>query len=103
MTHQQFLARLPGFDGAWRARVAREAARGRVLRYVVIATPRGVSAGLRAVPRDSPFGSLQGTRNLLSFTTRRYPAEPLVVAGPGAGPDATAAGILNDIHALGSD
>jgi aspartokinase/homoserine dehydrogenase 1 len=100
---QQFLARLPEFDGAWRSRVAREAARGRVLRYVVIATPRGVSAGLRAVPRDSPFGSLQGTRNLLSFTTRRYHAEPLVVAGPGAGPEVTAAGILNDIHALGSE
>ena len=99
----QFLKRLPEFDEPWRARVAREAARGRVLRYVVIATPRGVSAGLRAVPRDSPMGSLQGTRNLLSFTTRRYHAEPLVVAGPGAGPEVTAAGILNDIHALGSD
>jgi aspartokinase/homoserine dehydrogenase 1 len=99
----QFLKRLPEFDGPWRARVAREAARGRVLRYVVIATPRGVSAGLRAVPRDSPMGSLQGTRNLLSFTTRRYHAEPLVVAGPGAGPEVTAAGILNDIHALGSE
>ena len=103
VTLPQFLRRLPAHDGAWRARVAREAARGRVLRYVVIATPRGVSAGLRAVPRDSPFGSLQGTRNLLSFTTRRYHAEPLVVAGPGAGPEVTAAGILNDIHSLGTD
>jgi homoserine dehydrogenase len=100
---EQFLARLPGHDAAWQQRVAREAARGRVLRYVVTATPRGVSAGLRAVPRDSPFGSLSGTRNLLSFTTRRYHAEPLVVAGPGAGPEVTAAGILNDIHSLGSE
>ena len=103
VTLTQFLRRLPAHDGAWRARVAREAARGRVLRYVVIATPRGVSAGLRAVPRDSPFGSLQGTRNLLSFTTRRYHAEPLVVAGPGAGPEVTAAGILNDIHSLATE
>jgi aspartokinase/homoserine dehydrogenase 1 len=103
VTLAQFLDRLPAHDGAWRSRVSREAARGRVLRYVVVATARGVSAGLRAVPRDSPFGSLQGTRNLLSFTTRRYHAEPLVVAGPGAGPEVTAAGILNDIHALGSE
>ncbi len=103
VTLAQFLERLPAHDALWRERVAREAARGRVLRYVVVATARGVSAGLRAVPRDSPFGSLHGTRNLLSFTTRRYHAEPLVVAGPGAGPEVTAAGILNDIHALGTE
>ena len=74
-----------------------------MLRYVVVATARGVRASLRAVPRDSAFGSLQGTRNLLSFTTRRYRAEPLVVAGPGAGAEVTAAGILNDIQSLASE
>ena len=46
--------------------------RGRVLRYVVTATPRGVSARLTAVPASSPMGALQGTRNLVAFTTRRY-------------------------------
>jgi homoserine dehydrogenase len=74
-----------------------------VLRYVVVATARGVRAGLEAVPRGSPIGSLSGTRNLLSFTTRRYRTEPLVVAGPGAGPEVTAAGILNDIQSLASE
>jgi homoserine dehydrogenase len=98
-----FLERLPAHDAAWRERVAAEAARGRVLRYVVVATARGVSAGLRAVPRDSPIGALSGTRNLLSFTTRRYRREPLVVSGPGAGPEVTAAGILNDIQSLARD
>jgi bifunctional aspartokinase / homoserine dehydrogenase 1 len=36
----------------------------------------------------------------VAFTTRRYRREPLVVSGPGAGPDVTAAGILNDIYSL---
>src|SRR5436190_4258384 len=36
----EFMRRLPAFDAAWAERVAREAARGRVLRYVVSATPR---------------------------------------------------------------
>jgi homoserine dehydrogenase len=98
-----FLARLPEVDGEWRDLVAAEASRGRVLRYVVVATARGVWAGLKAVPRASPFGSLSGTRNLLSFTTRRYHTEPLVVAGPGAGPEVTAAGILNDIQSLAGE
>jgi homoserine dehydrogenase len=95
-----FMARLSEVDDDWRTRVAQEAARGRVLRYVVTATPRGVSAKLTAVPVSSPVGSLQGTRNLVAFTTRRYLHEPLVVSGPGAGAEVTAAGILNDIYAL---
>jgi aspartokinase/homoserine dehydrogenase 1 len=95
-----FMERLEALDEQWSARVAREAARQHVLRYVVTATPRGVSARLVAVPASSPIGSLQGTRNLVSFTTRRYRTEPLVISGPGAGPAVTAAGILNDIYSL---
>jgi aspartokinase/homoserine dehydrogenase 1 len=97
----KFMARLPEVDDDWKVRVAREAARGRVLRYVVSATPRGVSARLTAVPVSSPIGALQGTRNLVAFVTRRYLKEPLVVSGPGAGAEVTAAGILNDIYSLG--
>jgi aspartokinase/homoserine dehydrogenase 1 len=96
----EFLKRLPSLDAAWSSRVAREKSRGRVLRYVVSATNRVVRASLEAVPVDSPAGALQGTRNLVSFTTRRYRAEPLVITGPGAGAEVTAAGILNDIQQL---
>jgi homoserine dehydrogenase len=52
------------------------------------------------VAADSPIGALQGTRNLIVFTTNRYRTEPLVVSGPGAGAAVTAAGILNDIYSL---
>ena len=99
---EEFMSRLPEVDAAWAARVAREAERGRVLRYLVTATARSVSARLTAVPASSPVGALEGTRNLVAFTTRRYRAEPLVVSGPGAGAEVTAAGILNDIHSLAS-
>ena len=98
----QFLARLSEVDADWKDRVAREAAKGRVLRYVVTATPRGVSARLTAVTASSPIGALQGTRNLVAFTTKRYLKEPLVISGPGAGAEVTAAGILNDIYSLGA-
>jgi homoserine dehydrogenase len=96
----QFMAKLPSVDAEWAARTKREAARGHVLRYVVTATARNVSAKLVAVPMSSPIGTLQGTRNLVAFTTRRYRTEPLVVSGPGAGPAVTAAGILNDIYSI---
>jgi len=96
----EFMKRLPQFDEEWARRVERESAEGRVLRYVVSATSRSVSARLTAVPGSTPIGALQGTRNLIAFTTRRYRKEPLVVSGPGAGAEVTAAGILNDILLL---
>ncbi len=96
-----FLQRLPSLDADWRRRVEREAARGQVLRYVVSATPTRASARLVAVPATSPMGSAGGARNLITFTSARYRDEPLVVSGPGAGPAVTAAGILNDLLALG--
>jgi aspartokinase/homoserine dehydrogenase 1 len=98
----QFLERLPELDEAWRLRVAAEAGRGRLLRYVVSATPRTVTAGLVAVPSSSPMGAATGTRNIVTFHSRRYQREPLVISGPGAGADVTAAGLLNDICSLAS-
>jgi aspartokinase/homoserine dehydrogenase 1 len=96
----EFLTRVSTLDSEWADRTVREAAAGRVLRYVVTATARGVSARLTAVPAGGPIGALQGTRNLVAFTTRRYRTEPLVISGPGAGAEVTAAGILNDVYSL---
>ena len=40
------------------------------------------------------------TDNLIQFRTRRYADNPLVVQGPGAGPDVTAAGVFGDVLAI---
>ncbi len=97
-----FLERLPELDDSWRKRTAAEVARGRFLRYVVSATSRKVTAGLVAVPAASPMGAASGTRNIVTFHSRRYRTEPLVISGPGAGAEVTAAGLLNDICSLGA-
>lgn len=97
-----FMTRLPELDADWTRRVARAAARGHVLRYVVSATRTRAFARLVSVAATSPLGSAGGARNLITFTSARYSDEPLVVSGPGAGPAVTAAGILNDIIALGA-
>jgi aspartokinase/homoserine dehydrogenase 1 len=44
-----------------------------------------------------PFCSLAGSDNIVAFTTRRYSPQPLVVKGPGAGAEVTAAGVFADI------
>jgi homoserine dehydrogenase len=53
--------------------------------------------GLVAVPRDGPLGALHGPANYIAMHTRRYNQVPLVVSGPGAGPEVTAAGVLGDM------
>jgi len=98
----EFMKRLSTLDAGWAARAARESTRGYVLRYVVTATARSLSARLLSVPLSSPMAALGGTRNLVAFTTRRYRTDPLVIMGPGAGVEVTAAGVLNDIHSLSS-
>jgi aspartokinase/homoserine dehydrogenase 1 len=40
---------------------------------------------------------LSGSDNMLSFTTTRYKERPLVIKGPGAGAEVTAAGVFADI------
>ncbi|MCP3902172.1 MAG: bifunctional aspartate kinase/homoserine dehydrogenase I [Planctomycetes bacterium] len=92
-----FLARLPEMDEAMRQRVADAEAGGRVLRFVAEITPERVSVGLRAVSRDDAAGQLSGPDNILVFQTERYDEQPLVIRGPGAGADVTAAGVLGDI------
>jgi hypothetical protein len=52
-------------------------------------------------PRTHPFAQLAGSDNMVVFTTERYPAaQPLIVRGPGAGAEVTAAGVLGDIVTL---
>ncbi len=82
-------------DYAQRARDAQS--RGMTLRYVAELRDGRCQVGLREVPRQSLMGSLRGTDNIVVFRTRRYGESQLVVAGPGAGIEVTAEGVLGDI------
>ena len=44
-----------------------------------------------------PFYNLSGSDNIISLTTNRYLHNPMVIRGPGAGAEVTAAGVLADI------
>jgi len=100
LSRDEFLRRLQEYDAPWEKRVAAAAARGGVLRYRAIVTPRRIRVGLVVVDASSPMASLNGTDNQFIFTTMRYKKNPLVITGPGAGPAVTAGGILNDVLKL---
>ena len=55
------------------------------------------SVGLKHIPNDSDFYHLYGKDNIVLFYTQRYPEQPLVVKGAGAGADVTASGVFADI------
>jgi bifunctional aspartokinase / homoserine dehydrogenase 1 len=96
---QTFMERLPEFDASLTAMACEAAAAGELLRYVgVVNAQTGACAvELRRYARSHPFGRLQGSDNIVSLRTRRYDAQPLVIQGPGAGADVTAAGVFADI------
>jgi bifunctional aspartokinase / homoserine dehydrogenase 1 len=98
---EDFLDRLEELDAPWRRRVETAAENGAVLRYVALVTPNKIAVGVRSVPLASPLAAIKGSDNQLVFTTARYKANPLVITGPGAGAEVTAAGVLNDILRLG--
>ena len=91
------------FDAEFAARVRRAKKEGRTLRYVATISRKGIRVGLEAVPVNSPMGALHGTANQVAIYSKRYKTNPLVVTGPGAGADVTAAGVLNDIVAITSE
>jgi bifunctional aspartokinase / homoserine dehydrogenase 1 len=100
LSRESFLDRLPELDSHWKNRVNAAAVENSVLRYVASATIDEVAVGVQAVPATSALASIKGSDNQLVFTTERYNTNPLVITGPGAGAEVTAAGVLNDILRL---
>ncbi len=90
-------------DGAtdfhWRLRADDAEARGRRLVAVARWDESGARVGVIAEPQDSPLARVRAGENLLRIRTEFHHAVPLLIAGPGAGPEVTAAGVLGDIIA----
>lgn len=93
---------LPQYDADMEAKLKEAEASGEVLRYVgVVDLKEGKgSVELRRYPATHPFAQLQGSDNIIAFTTARYFKQPLIVRGPGAGADVTAGGVFSDLLRL---
>jgi aspartokinase/homoserine dehydrogenase 1 len=76
---------------------------GKVLRYIGKLENGKVTITLQMVDENHPFYMLSGSDNIISFTTDRYKERPLVVKGPGAGAEVTAAGVFADLINLGAN
>jgi aspartokinase/homoserine dehydrogenase 1 len=93
-----FLNGLPKYDGAMKKRFDEAASRGKVLRYVGRLTADGkATVGVSELDRSHAFANIALTDNVVRYATARYNSNPLIVQGPGAGPEVTAAGVFADL------
>ena len=95
-----FLSAVATLDEDYAHLVKEARSRGRSLCYVARVGPNGGAVGVEEVEKEGALGVLRGPENAVSFHTERYASYPLVVSGPGAGPQVTAAGVLGDLIEL---
>jgi aspartokinase/homoserine dehydrogenase 1 len=96
-----FFSNLKGHDTTFENLRASAESKGEKLRYMATLENGKVKVGLTSVGKDHPFYTLSGSDNIILLTTSRYHDRPMVIRGPGAGAEVTAAGVFADIIRIG--
>jgi aspartokinase/homoserine dehydrogenase 1 len=97
-TIDDFLNGLPKYDDEMKKRFDAATSRGKVLRYMGRLTADGkATVGVAELDKSHAFANIALTDNVVRYATARYNSNPLIVQGPGAGPDVTAAGVFADL------
>ncbi len=76
--------------------------KGEKLRFMATLENGEAKVGLNSLESSHPFYTLKGSDNMILFTTERYHDFPMIIRGPGAGADVTAAGVFADVIRLGN-
>jgi bifunctional aspartokinase / homoserine dehydrogenase 1 len=99
-TIEAFLDELEKSDQYFADRRIISESENKALRFIAKMENGHASVGLQSVDESNPFFALDGSDNMISFTTDRYLERPLVIKGPGAGAEVTAAGVFAEIIGL---
>ena len=99
---KSFLERLPEVDAPYEQLKKDAEENGNVMRYMAVIEDGKVQIALKQVDTQHPFYNLSGSDNMIVFTTARYKNNPLVIKGPGAGAEVTAAGVFAEIITIGN-
>lgn len=97
---EEFFTELEKSNEIFEKRRDEAESKGEVLRFIAVLENNQVTVGLKSVDTNHPFYTLSGSDNIISFTTERYKERPLVIKGPGAGAEVTAAGVFAEIISI---
>lgn len=95
----EFLEKLPAFDARMEEVKTTAEKEGKVVRFVgsIDVAAGQVKVGLEKFDRSHPIAALKGSDNIISFYTKRYGSNPLIIQGAGAGGEVTAMGVTSDL------
>ncbi|MFZ6025552.1 MAG: bifunctional aspartate kinase/homoserine dehydrogenase I [Bacteroidota bacterium] len=94
---EDFYAEMGRQEDHFKKLFEKAAAEGAKLKFVATYENGTAKVGLEHILPASDFYHLYGKDNLVLFYTDRYPEQPLVIKGAGAGADVTASGVFADI------
>ena len=92
-----FFSKLEEHEATFQKMISDAKKAGKKIKYVATFNKGKAETGVQLIESSHPLYNLEGKDNIVLFTTRRYPEQPLVVKGAGAGAEVTASGIFADI------
>ena len=101
-SNEAFFNTLVKYESDFQKRYKNAADKGCKLKYVAQFENGKAKVGLQEIPQGHDFYNLEGSDNIVLFYTERYPQQPLIIKGAGAGADVTASGIFADIVRIGN-
>lgn len=97
-----FFDALKSNDKVFSEMIEKAQSSNKVLRMIATLDEGKATIGLEEVDDSSPFYNLSGSDNMIVITSQRYNERPLVIRGPGAGAEVTAAGVFAEIITIGN-
>ncbi len=101
-TNEDFFAAIKKEEASFQKRYSEAKAKDSKLKYVAQFVDGRARVGLQEIPKGHDFYNLEGSDNIVLFYTERYPDQPMIIKGAGAGAAVTASGIFADIIRIGN-
>ncbi|MDN3205075.1 bifunctional aspartate kinase/homoserine dehydrogenase I [Algoriphagus sediminis] len=99
---EEFFEKLKSHDEHFSKLLKEAKDKNEKLRFMATLEDGKAKVGLNSLPQTHPFSSLKGSDNMILLTTERYHDFPMIIRGPGAGADVTAAGVFADVIRIGN-
>jgi aspartokinase/homoserine dehydrogenase 1 len=96
-TVADFYEAMANEEAHFKAIYDKAAAEGKILKFVAQYNNGKANVGLQHIDPSHNLYHLYGKDNIVLFYTTRYPDQPLLIKGAGAGAEVTASGVFADI------